>query len=157
MRELILIRHSYAEPGMLNMSDFNRDLTSKGVERAVNQSKLLKDRDITPSLIISSNAVRAIKTARIFADIFGNTCPIQEVSQLYDDLTTADFFNILNKIDNSMSTVLLFGHNPTMERMASMLCNKTNVTFKPCHISAFSINNDWKNLQVGNGIIEYQI
>ena len=154
MSRLILIRHSIAESGSFETSDFERKLTPQGVKRAYNQSEELKNKNIKPDLIISSSATRAIETAGIFSEQIGERCPVKEVPFLYENYTTNEFFSFLNTIDNKYSTVLLVGHNPTISEMAYRLDSDVSVAFSPCEIVIVSVGNNWNLLEVGGGKID---
>lgn len=153
MKRLIFIRHSNAESGSFEMSDFERRLTPKGIKRAQRQANELKSKAIVPNLIITSNAARAIETTNIFHDIIGEGCKVQEVPFLYDDFTTSDFFNLINSIDESYSTVLLIGHNPTISDMISKFDFDFSISLRPCEIVIISIEDLWKTVEVDGGNI----
>ena len=65
MKTIYFIRHAKAKK--IADSDFIRELNNKGKEAAKLMSKRLKNRNITPDIIISSPANRTAKTAKIFA------------------------------------------------------------------------------------------
>ena len=151
MKELILVRHSNAESESFSNSDFDRKLSGKGIKRAKSQAIEMQSRGKVPDLIITSSAVRAIETADIFFEIFENNCPIKEVAYLYEDFTTSDFFNLINSIDNSYSTVMLVGHNPTISAMAYRLDSDNSISFRPCEISIYNVGDRWDTLEVDGG------
>ena len=83
MNKLILIRHSNAETGSFNMSDFERELTRKGVMRAEYQANELKIRGIMPDLVITSSATRAVQTTNVFVSKFERDCVMKKEPFLY--------------------------------------------------------------------------
>ena len=151
MKELILIRHSNAESDSFNMSDFERKLSNKGIKRAKYQASEMQIRGKVPDLIITSTAVRAIETTNIFIEILGKDLPVKEVAFLYEDFTTSDFFNLINSINNSYSTVMLVGHNPTISSMAYRLDSDISISFRPCEISIYNVGDSWDTLEVDGG------
>lgn len=62
---LYLLRHAEAEPH--RPEDFTRKLTAKGERQAASVGSFLRDRGITPDLILTSPVVRARQTAAIAA------------------------------------------------------------------------------------------
>ena len=71
MKTLYLIRHaksSWAEGGL---SDFDRSLNKRGKRDALQMGKRLKALGVTPGVVISSPAKRAITTAQKIADELG--------------------------------------------------------------------------------------
>jgi phosphohistidine phosphatase len=69
MKRVVLVRHAKAVAYGYE-DDFNRDLRDSGVIDAQRVSNELKARGVFPDKIISSPALRALKTARIFAETF---------------------------------------------------------------------------------------
>jgi len=151
VKKLILIRHADAETGSFSTSDFNRKLTDKGKNRAIIQANRIKSMNINPDLIITSNAIRALETTEIISNILSPNCPIQKVPLLYDDFTSSDFFNLLSKIDNSIETIALVGHNPNISVMASRIDSNAKINFAPCSIGIFTLGESWRDADVGLG------
>ena len=53
MKTLLILRHAKAVPKGPNLSDYDRPLDKVGEDDALRMGKLIKDKDIIPSLIIS--------------------------------------------------------------------------------------------------------
>jgi phosphohistidine phosphatase len=53
MKTLLILRHAKAVPKDPNLSDYDRPLDKVGEDDALRMGKLIKDKDIIPSLIIS--------------------------------------------------------------------------------------------------------
>lgn len=156
MKKLILIRHSFAESGSLAPSDYKRNLTVVGEKVAQNQAKLLLKKNLIPDLIITSTATRAIQTTNKFDTILNPTNGVKTVKFLYEDYTTLEFFNMLNAIEESITTAAIIGHNPTIAAMASRLDTDSYNGFEPCSMAVFSGFKQWATVQVGDAkILEY--
>ena len=67
MKTLLIVRHAKAVPKHLSLSDHDRPLDKVGEEDALHMGKLIKDKDIIPSTITSSTALRAKTTAELVA------------------------------------------------------------------------------------------
>ena len=59
MKTLLILRHAKAVPKNPSLSDHDRPLDKIGEDDALHMGKLIKDKDIIPSFIISSTALRA--------------------------------------------------------------------------------------------------
>ena len=70
MKRVIIVRHAKSVPYGYE-DDFNRDLRDRGKNDSKLVSTELKNQNISPELMVSSPAKRAIKTARIFAENLG--------------------------------------------------------------------------------------
>jgi len=64
MKTLLILRHAKAVSKDPNLSDHDRPLDKVGEDDALRMGKLMKDKDIIPSLIISSTAFRAKNNSR---------------------------------------------------------------------------------------------
>ena len=156
MKQLILVRHSDAESGSFSLPDINRRLTPEGKNKANLQVRRLLSGDLKPDLLITSTAKRAVETTEIFSNVLKFRRSILQVSFLYEDFTTSDFFALLNEISESVNTVILVGHNPTISVMASRLDPDVLVSFNPCSIGIFNIGSFWNSVSVGDSkMIEY--
>lgn len=112
MKRVVLVRHAKAVPYGYD-DDFSRDLKDRGYKDAKMVSEELRNLEIKPDGMISSPANRAIKTARIFAEHLGFEAKnIREVAEIYDGLTTSEFVELIQSLDDNLQTVFFFGHNP---------------------------------------------
>lgn len=155
MKKLIIIRHSFAESGSSAQSDFERNLTAVGKKVALNQAKVLMQNKLNPNIIITSSADRALQTSHLFNEVLNPQRGIKEISLLYSDYTTAEFFHILNNIDSDIEIAAIVGHNPSVSAMASRLDPDSFLGFKPCSMAVFNIPSKWSKLQVGDAKIEH--
>src|SRR2546423_9938894 len=67
MKTVLILRHAKAVPKDLSLSDHDRPLDKLGEDDALRMGKLIKDKGIIPSFIISSTALRAKTTAELVA------------------------------------------------------------------------------------------
>lgn len=112
MKRVVIVRHAKAVPYGYE-DDFNRDLRDRGVNDALLVCGELKKRAIKPCAIISSPAVRALKTARIFAEnLEFDPRKIRKMEAIYEGLTTFEFIDIIKDLPEDLNTVFFFGHNP---------------------------------------------
>jgi phosphohistidine phosphatase len=156
MKQLILIRHSNAESTSFGKEDHKRELTNEGIKKAIDRAMSLLNKNIYPDLILSSNAVRAIQTAEIFAKHLNQKCRTVNIPFLYFEYTTNDFFNLISEIDACYNTVFIIAHNPTLSVMASRLDDDALLHFNTCDIAIFEISKSWKSIEIGDcKLIDY--
>jgi phosphohistidine phosphatase len=67
IKTLLILRHGKSSWKLPELADHDRPLNKRGKRDAPKIGNLLKEKDLVPELIISSNAVRADKTAKIVA------------------------------------------------------------------------------------------
>jgi len=109
MKTLVLIRHAKATHEI--MPDKNRFITQKGINRTQKNAELLQKEGISPDLIISSPAKRAIQTAEIIANTFSYSIERIEINNhFYFEPRPLVIRDILSLSDD-VKTVFLIGHN----------------------------------------------
>jgi len=151
MKTLLILRHAKAVSKDLNLSDHDRPLDKLGENDALHMGKLMKDKDITPSFIITSTAVRAKTTAELVA----KGCSYQGDIVLNQSLYEAkpkDYLLILNTLSDKYNSVLIVGHNPTVEDTIQMLTYSAGVlTIPSCVLAHLSLPIErWSGLSKNN-------
>lgn len=82
MKQIYFIRHAEAQSG--NGSDFERALSRVGELCAIKLGEKLRSLGLAPDLIITSSAMRTLRTAQIIANALGATKRIESLRELYD-------------------------------------------------------------------------
>ena len=147
MNKLFIIRHARAGWKDGRSEDFHRPLKEEGIEEAIQQSQLLKNKQVSPDLIITSPAFRALNTAIIFSETL-NYSPEKIIlnKNIYDaGLNT--LLKIVNDINEKHKTVLLFGHNPGCSNLATHFAGK-EILLPTCGISELKFNTKWKESEL---------
>ena len=138
MKTLFLVRHAHAE-NKSSRTDFFRNLDDEGKAEALKTAEIFKLKKILPQLIISSNAERTMQTARIIADEIHY--PAEKI--LADErLYTADeaqCLEVIHDADNSIDSLMITGHNPTISGFAHALTGNfsENMPTSSCVIIRF--------------------
>lgn len=136
MKFLSLLRHAEAEQP-LGVADHDRNLSSYGAQMAPRLGRRLEQSGFLPDLVISSTAVRALETARIMCYELG--CDIdllQQKSEIYR-ASYQQLLRVVQGADESLSHILLVGHNPSLSELATYLCGYNSKV--PTHMSTCSL------------------
>lgn len=150
MKKIVLVRHAKAEDEVTS-SDKERSLVAKGKKQAKFVAEKLK-KNITPDLIITSSAFRALETALIFAtemDYPHNKIVLNE--HLYYDY---DKFFLIELISNykNVDTVFIFGHNMPISEVAYDLAVGYNKSMQKCEALGIKFNiSNWEDVLKTNG------
>ena len=118
MSRLFLLRHAkagWAEPGM---RDYDRPLEGSGRVDADAMGMLMREAGYVPDVTLCSGAVRARETLNGIAGQ-ADTGRIEFDDRLYSDDATA--YLDLIRARSTASGVLVVGHNPMMEDLATAL------------------------------------
>ena len=116
-RRLILLRHGHAEEGR---DDFARRLTDAGRRAARQAGQALAHARFQPQLVLTSPAPRALETAELVAESCGHEGAPRADQTLYLGDPRA-YLNVLRALPETLSRVLLVGHNPTLSELARQL------------------------------------
>ncbi len=152
MKKLFLIRHAKSSWEDHILSDHDRPLSDRGRKDAPIVGDVLKSKNISPDLVLSSTARRAVKTAEIFSTIL--KYPIENIvvdSTIYE-ATTQNLLDVINKIGDDNKTVFLFGHNPAITVLANLLGDKYIDNMPTCAVAEIHLEvNSWKNIEADCG------
>ena len=121
MKILTIVRHAKSSWNHPGLSDRQRPLNSRGERDAPVMGKRIVDHGIRPSLIITSPATRAWRTARIIAAEIGYPT---EFLQREDSLYLAPLDDLLDAVvaqDVSFNSLMVVGHNPGLTEFANFL------------------------------------
>ena len=151
-KTLILVRHASAEDNNFEIKDFDRPLIEKGLSEATVMGKWLADKKINPDQFISSLAPRARKTAEIMAEQLNyNIDDILLLRSLYDGGPNS-YLNSMISIDESINTLILFGHNPDITFFGEYLSGKLLMSMKKCSIAIIEFENQkWEEISAKTG------
>ena len=145
---LLLLRHAKSSWDDANLSDYERPLNNRGKQNASTMGNLLKKENLLPDLIISSTAKRANKTANIIAKKSGYDKKIFESKVLYG-ATADDYTSVIHDINNEYKTILLVGHNPTIEEVLERIIGERYI-MKTCSLAYIDLSiNSWKQFDYG--------
>jgi phosphohistidine phosphatase len=120
MKILHLLRHAKSDWSDTSIEDFARPLSRRG-----KRARKLLARHVAGwqiDLLVCSPAARAKATAKPLIDVL--SCPIHYDQAIYaadaDDLLT-----ITRQLPDSTASVMLVGHNPSIEEFAQLLCGSS--------------------------------
>jgi phosphohistidine phosphatase len=148
MKTLCLIRHSKSAWDNQGISDFERGLNSRGKHDAPLMAKIIREKKIIPDLIISSPAIRAITTAKIFAEVVNY--PIENIitNEYIYEAGIRELMETVRAIDDSKTHVMLFGHNPGITTFSNLLGSEYISNMPTCSIAGLELNiNSWKEVE----------
>ena len=158
MKRLVLIRHAKAV-GYGYDDDYSRDLRESGVVDAHRVSSELKNRGIFPDKMVSSPALRALKTAQIFAGTFGfDPHNIRKNHNIYEGMTTQEFVETIKILPKESKTVFFFGHNPDFEHYAQNLTTKFMQEVPTCAAIGIDFDVDnWEKVAPRTGLLAFRV
>lgn len=157
MKTLFLVRHSKAVTRKANLPDFQRTLVKAGEKKSMSMAKKLKREGVTPDLMISSTANRALETAHLFARNLNY--PPHEImvkDALYNEMSPEALLYVVRQVDDRYNSIMLFGHNPAFTDFASHLVRGFDQDIPKTGIVGIQFQrNSWKTVSKGSGKVEF--
>lgn len=152
MKNLVIVRHAKSSWDDSSLADFDRPLNKRGLRDAPYMGKVLSDKDFKPDLIISSPANRAFTTAKFIAEKMGyNIEKIRTEENIYSS-SAAAIVKIIRSVDDSVGNLALFGHNPDITYLSSLLTGNIFDNVPTCGMVGIRFDVDqWKLINEENG------
>lgn len=152
MKQLLLVRHAKSDWSSNARSDFDRPLNKRGHRDAPEMAERLLNQHLIPQLIVSSPAMRAITTAKYFADTLGIDEKEIETEPAIYEASAAALLKVINNLNNSYDFVAMFGHNPGMTNLAINLCDTAVYDMPTCGMILIEFPfDDWKMISQDTG------
>ena len=120
MKTLLVLRHAKSSWNDSALADHDRPLNERGERDAPRIGDLVRQQRLTPTVIISSDAVRARMTAEAVADAAGYAGEIRFENLLYG-ASPDDILVVLRAVEPNAGTVMIVGHNPGFEALVGHL------------------------------------
>ena len=131
MKKLLLLRHGNAASRISGMSDYDRPLNNRGKKEISNIAYKLTESKLIPDLIIASNAARALSSAGIVGNIIwtsnkvgGSMVGGLRGTEVLYSASISEYIDIIKSQKESISTILIVAHNPTISGFTSRLTGK---------------------------------
>jgi phosphohistidine phosphatase len=151
-KQVILVRHGNAKSGTYDIPDFDRTLDSVGISEAQEMAFRLKNRNLIPEMLVSSPAIRAISTARIFAGIWSKEPEDILIKEVMYESSTSSLLNIVNGLADDINSIALFGHNPEISAFAGYLTLDDTYSMPTCAVVVINFDvEQWSMLGKGLG------
>jgi len=154
---LWLLRHaksSWDDPGM---EDVERPLAPRGTRAADRMREYLDAEEIRPELVLCSSALRTRETLGRILPGLGPELTVRIESSLYS-FEADQLLERLRKVTDDVASVMLIGHNPAMQELASLLAgggdrlNELRRGFPTAALAELDLGGgSWRELAPGTG------
>lgn len=163
-RRLIVLRHAKAEP--FASSDHDRVLLPRGVGDAQEAGRWAAEVDALPDYVVVSSAARAQGTWSAF--VAGSGCVTTPVTDrsLYA-AGTDGALEIIRTVPEDARTVMLVGHNPTMQHLVHLLDDgeadpqlftDLSAGYPTCALTVLQVSCTWSEIDVAcSRIVKYHV
>ena len=155
MKTLLILRHAKAENKGKEMvaTDHPRALTGRGRDEASEIGRRLAAQGVRPDLMVSSDARRAYQTATLAATELPEAAPIQLDPDVYN-ASLDTLLAVVRRQPDSAECVVLVGHNPGFENLASALAGQS-LALPTGGLACLTFAATWSAVQEGTGTLAW--
>ena len=122
LRRLILLRHAKADYP-LGVPDHDRPLAARGDREAPAAGRWLVENNLIPDYILCSDALRARSTCAWVLSELGQKAPTPYIDSRIYSAATSQLCSIINETADTVSTLLVIGHQPVLQELALRLAS----------------------------------
>ncbi len=151
MKRIYVVRHAKSSWGDLSLADIDRPLNKRGTRDAPFMGGKCKSKGYIPDMLISSNANRAMSTAKIFCTVLGLEADKLSYEKSLYHAPEDTYLNVCFGLEMDIESVMLFGHNPGITYLANSVADKYIDNVPTCGVLVIdaSIEN-WNELDFSN-------
>jgi phosphohistidine phosphatase len=155
-KTLIVLRHAKSS-WQTTESDQNRPLSERGERDAVAAGQILSDYDIDVVLASTATRVRLTWEGAVEG---GAECSDVRMSEAIYHAWPAELLSLVGELDESDTTVVLIGHQPTLGELILSLAKPNDLTervqkkFPTCALAVLTYRGAWKTLGEGKATLK---
>ena len=120
MKTLYLLRHAKSDWSDASLDDCSRPLSRRGKRARKVIARHVADWPV--DLVVCSPAERARATAKPLVEVL--ECPVHYDDAMYG-ADADDLVALTRSLPERASSVMLIGHNPSMEEFTTLLCDQS--------------------------------
>jgi phosphohistidine phosphatase len=159
MKTLTIVRHAKSSWDNPGLSDHERPLNKRGYRDAPIMGARLAEWGPPVDRVISSSAVRALKTAELVIQEMGLPWDEIHIEDALYHATEEEMLEIIREQDDYLDGVMLFGHNPGMTYLVNDLSDLGLENLPTCGVVILQFDvEDWIDVgeyQATSAIFDY--
>jgi len=160
VRTLYVLRHAKSDWGDASLRDFDRPLNGRGRKSARAMGRELRERGLTPDLVLLSPSARTTETLARVEEGFGASFEKVEERSIYL-AETEELVALIRNAPAQSDRLMIVGHNPGMHELVLLLANgprdlreEAAAKFPTGAMAEISFDvGDWSDVTPGSGFI----
>jgi len=146
MKQLLLIRHAKSSWDDLSGSDFDRQLSGRGLRDAPIMGRRLAERGLFPDAFLISSAQRTRTTAKLLAgELNFPEADIDQRDALYL-ASPATMLQLIRQTPEYVQRLALVAHNPGITELTNQLANTDINNIPTCGVALLDLGIDsWRD------------
>lgn len=154
MKILFLLRHAKAVPSTGSLEDFDRRLNDQGRMQAERVGKYFKEQNLGLDLVLSSTALRARETTKLFLNAAECVAETQFDQRIYD-AGRHQLLQVISEIEEHKVNALLVGHNPGFEELLQRLTSRFE-SMATCTLAKIDLGiSEWSGIADATGHLDW--
>lgn len=159
---LYLLRHSKAITEAPGGDDHARTLTLRGETDAEAMGRYFADANILPARVLCSTATRTRQTFQLLQSTLSTPLNVEYEPKLYL-ASTRDVLEIIAGVEPAVSSLLIIGHNPTLQQLAhdlagngdDALCGALSQDFPTAALAELHFQEEsWQDITLQSGVLK---
>lgn len=151
MRFLLMMRHGKSDWSSGSGDDHDRPLAPRGIDAARAMGAFITESGFSPSLVLTSTAVRSLSTAELAREAGGWRCPLTTTDTFYAS-TPGKVLSTIRELDDKLERVLVIGHEPTWSSLTTGLIGGGRLRFPTAAVACIGFDwPGWRHSAPGRG------
>jgi phosphohistidine phosphatase len=154
MKTLYIVRHAKSSWNYIDVKDYDRPLTERGINDAYLIASVLKTKIKKPDVFLSSSANRALHTAIIFSDTLGYPLTNLKINRSLYSFSDGYLLKTIYALDDDFDTAIIFSHNHGINDFVNKFGNQIIDNVPTAGVVGIKFDeNHWKNVKKGETIL----
>ena len=142
MKNLYLLRHAKSSWDDFALKDFDRPLSTRGIQDAELMGNYFKSKRKGLDLILSSPSKRTKETLEHF---FNKTSQNIIFNETIYHSSEQNIYSVIKDVEKSISSLMIVGHNPSMHEFSESFSGQFIEKFSTCSLASFEFDDEWIN------------
>ena len=155
MKNLYLLRHAKSSWDDFALKDFDRPLSTRGIQDADLMGNFFKSKRKGLDLVVSSPSKRTKETLDHF---FNKTTQNIIFDETIYHSSEQNIYSVLKHVEEDIKSLMIVGHNPSMHEFSESFSGQFIEKFSTCGLASFEFDDEWANVCEDSGtLIEFKI
>tara|TARA_Y100001935_G_C17307884_1_gene513629 strand:- start:1443 stop:1925 length:483 start_codon:yes stop_codon:yes gene_type:complete len=155
MKNLYLLRHAKSSWDDFALKDYDRPLSTRGIQDADLMGNFFKSKRKGLDLVISSPSKRTKETLEHF---FNKTTQNIIFNETLYHSSEHNIYSIIKDVEEEIRSLMIVGHNPSMHEFSESFSGQYIEKFSTCGLASFEFDDEWASIYEDSGtLFEFKI
>ena len=147
MKKIFVLRHAKSSWSDFSLKDFDRPLSTRGIQDAELMGNYFKAKKIGLDVLISSPSKRTKETLDHF---FSSNIPKIEYEKSLYHAHLEDILEVITSSLEDINTIMIVGHNPSMHEVTEFLSGDFLPKYPTCGLATLTYEGEWKDVRANS-------